>query len=235
MVAEDKIRGRKGGKASSTAPNRQGSGTRKAATSNAAGRPTLAEIERRKENVLVIATELFARQGYAETSLAEIARQAGVATRTLYHHFGDKEELFREVISVRTSNPAGDRPRLIPGETCQDLLFRTANYITDSAIQERSVDIMRLMLAESRRFPELTKKVSDSARNYLLKSVRSVFEELHAAEMIPDDDHEFSTLLFVDLILGFAPIRHYASWERTPPTPEEIDAKIKFFIKGRLA
>ena len=65
---------------------------------NQAGRPTAAELERRKARVMEVATELFVQQGFAATSLVDIARGAGVATRTLYQHFGDKEAIFREVI-----------------------------------------------------------------------------------------------------------------------------------------
>lgn len=202
---------------------------------NMPGRPTLAEIERRKSNVLSIATDLFAIHGYAATSLAEIARKAGVATRTLYHHFGGKEELFREVISARTANPMGERPRLDEADSLFDMLLRTAHYITESAIQGRAVDLMRLMLAESRRFPELTKKVSDAARDHLVRNVREVFEELAAGHLTADLDHSQSAKLFIDLILGYAPIRHYASWQEDLPSEEEYAEKVRFFIVGRFA
>jgi len=53
-----------------------------------AGRPTLVELERRKRKVLEVATKLFVRDGYSATSLVDIAKGAGVATRTVYQHFG---------------------------------------------------------------------------------------------------------------------------------------------------
>ena len=44
---------------------------------NQAGRPTALELERRKALVMDIATELFVTQGYAATSLVDIAKGAG--------------------------------------------------------------------------------------------------------------------------------------------------------------
>ena len=73
---------------------------------NQAGRPTAVELERRKGRVMEVATALFVANGYAATSLVDIARGAGVATRTLYRHFGDKEALFREVIFARDAQYA---------------------------------------------------------------------------------------------------------------------------------
>jgi AcrR family transcriptional regulator len=44
------------------------------------------------------ARDLFATNGYAATSTEDIARDAGVTKGALYHHFGDKQAVFRAVL-----------------------------------------------------------------------------------------------------------------------------------------
>jgi hypothetical protein len=66
-----------------------------------AGRPSLDELARRKSKVMHVATALFVKHGYAATSIVDIAKGAGVATRTVYQHFGDKEAIFRHVMFAR--------------------------------------------------------------------------------------------------------------------------------------
>ena len=44
------------------------------------------------------ALAVFARDGYTRASIDAISAEAGVSTRTVYNHFTDKAELFREVI-----------------------------------------------------------------------------------------------------------------------------------------
>ena len=42
--------------------------------------------------------ELFGNNGYAGTSVNQVVRHAGVTKGALYHHFKDKDELFRAVV-----------------------------------------------------------------------------------------------------------------------------------------
>src|ERR1700719_3258528 len=44
--------------------------------------------------LLDAARDVFARQGFAEASIADIVERAGSSVGSLYHHFGGKSELF---------------------------------------------------------------------------------------------------------------------------------------------
>jgi AcrR family transcriptional regulator len=50
-----------------------------------------------RERVLDAAIELFAKQGYDGTSVAQVLARAGVAKGGFYHHFASKDELLYEV------------------------------------------------------------------------------------------------------------------------------------------
>lgn len=54
--------------------------------------------ERTQERILEAAFIEFAAQGFAGARVDKIARRASINKRMLYHYFGDKEELFREVL-----------------------------------------------------------------------------------------------------------------------------------------
>ena len=47
--------------------------------------------ERTRARLLAAALDLFARQGYERTTVAQIAAAAGVTEMTFYRHFGSKE------------------------------------------------------------------------------------------------------------------------------------------------
>ncbi|WP_333679039.1 TetR/AcrR family transcriptional regulator [Dyella sp.] len=73
------------------------------------GRPK--DMEKRAA-ILEAAKALFIRNAFAGTSMDAIAAEAGVSKLTVYSHFGDKDNLFREVIRARIQD-------LLPEETYQ--------------------------------------------------------------------------------------------------------------------
>ncbi|MEZ5742806.1 MAG: TetR/AcrR family transcriptional regulator [Sphingomonadaceae bacterium] len=201
---------------------------------NQAGRPTAAELERRKERVMEVATDLFVTHGYAGTSLVDIARGAGVATRTLYQHFGDKEAMFREVIFARDTAGALERPTLQDGDTLHDALMRAGQYAYDVTWREKSIGLMRLMIAESTRFPEFMSQVGNSIFARFRKNIEKVFAALEAAGSIPKGDHARSAELFFDIVLGSHPIMTYTNWDAAPPSKADLAERVELFIMGRF-
>ncbi len=57
------------------------------------GNDTLVPNERR-DQILKAAAALFVKQGYAGTSIRDIAQQVGLLAGSVYHHFPSKEDLF---------------------------------------------------------------------------------------------------------------------------------------------
>jgi AcrR family transcriptional regulator len=181
-----------------------------------------------------VATDMFVQRGYAATTLLDIAKKAGVATRTLYQHFGDKEAIFREVIFARdvaVVNP----PVLEAGEDLVSALRKAASYSFDVALRTRSIELMRLMIAESARFPELMSKVATTIFGRFTGNLAQLFRELAGAGLIPDGDHDQSAELFADLLLGNRTVMIYFGWLSAPPTEQDIEVKIDLFIRGRFS
>jgi AcrR family transcriptional regulator len=58
--------------------------------------------QRRREDILRKATELFDRQGYANTSLDDIARAVGIAREGIYYYFKNRAEILLHIIEPRS-------------------------------------------------------------------------------------------------------------------------------------
>lgn len=74
----------------------------------------LAKGEDRKQRILEVAQRLLTRNGWRNTTLAQIAGEAGVSPAGLLHHFESKEQLLHAVVDARDAdddahaNRAGD-------------------------------------------------------------------------------------------------------------------------------
>jgi AcrR family transcriptional regulator len=55
------------------------------------------DVRDKRQAILLAARELFASQGYEETTIAEIARAAGVAVGTVYLYFQNKHDILVDV------------------------------------------------------------------------------------------------------------------------------------------
>ena len=59
--------------------------------------------EEKSDELTAIAGRLFLEKGYEKTTIAEIAREAGIATNVVHWYFASKDLLF--VASLESSNP----------------------------------------------------------------------------------------------------------------------------------
>ena len=66
----------------------------------------LAKGEDRRQRILAVAERLLARNGWRSTSLALIAKEAGVTPAGLLHHFESKEQLLNAVLDARDADDA---------------------------------------------------------------------------------------------------------------------------------
>lgn len=56
--------------------------------------------QRSRAQILDAALGLFSHQGFRATSVRDIAAKSGVSTGNVYHHFKDKETIFRELLDI---------------------------------------------------------------------------------------------------------------------------------------
>ncbi|MCV7078986.1 TetR/AcrR family transcriptional regulator [Mycobacterium szulgai] len=81
----------------------------------------LAKGEDRKQRILEVAQRLLSRNGWRNTTLAQIAGEAGVSPAGLLHHFESKEQLLHAVLDARDldDDTHSDRGGDLIGEIAQ--------------------------------------------------------------------------------------------------------------------
>src|SRR3989449_9260402 len=93
--------------------------------------------ERTRERILAAALKEFSAQGFAGAREDRIARRARINKRMLYHYFGNKEHLFREILTRKV------RERSAWAVTAPDNAAESLAFWFDAAC--RDLDWVRLM------------------------------------------------------------------------------------------
>jgi TetR/AcrR family transcriptional regulator, regulator of autoinduction and epiphytic fitness len=106
--------------------------------------------------VIAAATDAFLAQGYEAASMDAIAACAGVSKRTVYNHFPSKRDLFGAV-TRRLYAGLLDADALLPpaDEAPETALPRLARAILSHLRQPEVSGLLRLVIAEQHRIPEL--------------------------------------------------------------------------------
>jgi len=102
-----------------------------------------------RERVLRAATTSFLAHGY-RSSVDEIARRAGVAKQTVYHHFPNKDELFKEVARDLASRVLVELAA--PGTDLRDGLQRFALAYRQRSLGAQGISAFRTLVPEVSRF-----------------------------------------------------------------------------------
>lgn len=113
----------------------------------------------KREQILQGAMKVFLASGYAGTSMDRVAEAAGVSKQTIYSHFQDKEGLFRSLIEGETLARFEavfqlDPQHIEPARLLQQL---AQIYFTQVVDNSQYVPLLRIVIGESERFPELAK------------------------------------------------------------------------------
>lgn len=115
----------------------------------------------KREEILEIALDLFARKSYDRVSVREIAREAGLSQAGLLHHFSSKEELFLEVLrrrDDRSTDPAVDPVHSVD---------RLIEAVERNAGEPGLVRLFVSMSAESTEEGSLAREFFESRYRYL--------------------------------------------------------------------
>src|SRR5882672_7348485 len=110
----------------------------------------------RREAIIAAGLEEFVARGFAATRLDDVARRAGVAKGTIYLHFKDKEALFEELIRtaiVPLVARLGAPPAM--GGSVRDMIESFARAFIHEVATAKRGDIVRLIVAEGPRFPNV--------------------------------------------------------------------------------
>jgi AcrR family transcriptional regulator len=112
----------------------------------------------RPQEILEAAFAEFSRNGYATTTLDQIAERAGVTKGTIYVYFENKEHLFISMVRelMKVALDAVHEISTREDGTTAELLRELFAFIYQNIVEDRRRrEVVRMLIAEASRFPAL--------------------------------------------------------------------------------
>jgi AcrR family transcriptional regulator len=133
----------------------------KSAPTRRIGRPHQHESQALIARILGVAARLFKEQGYAATSIEQIASASGSGKQTIYRRFFTKELLFQAVMDARTASISERVSKSAVNDDPLLALRSTTREMFGHMLSPDSVAFHRMLIAEAGRFPALVSRTFD--------------------------------------------------------------------------
>jgi TetR/AcrR family transcriptional repressor of mexJK operon len=163
------------------------------------GRPTLTN-----EELLDTALDVFLENGFERTSIDAICAAAGMAKRTVYARYGDKETLFRAALTRAIDDWIVPFERLAACET-EDLertLVEIAQILLTNVLSPAGLRLLRLSNAVSVRMPEISAANTRMGTEPTLAYLADLFRRRLLPADAPNTESEQAALAFLHLVVG---------------------------------
>ncbi len=186
-----------------------------------------------REKILATASRLFSEQGYENTSLSQVARQAKVSKALIFWHFDSKEKLYRSAlrktlepyfIDVDGLEGLGEREQI---ERLIDLFYDFVHENVDSVRF-----FLNLTLQGERQPDEVLGHVQELYRVFR-KSLAEIFESGRRHNVFREETHAEREAGLIMAALAGLLIQHFRS-DGSPDDSRDLIEHLKTTLFQRL-
>jgi AcrR family transcriptional regulator len=172
------------------------------------GRPPNELAGEVEERILDAARKVFLDRGFEGASIEEIAQAARSGKPTIYARFRDKKALFTAAVTGYVIAKQGQLENYSPsGTTLEERLTSIGATVLQEALTPEWIGLVRLAIAEARRFPDLgsilTRMIRERGADTMMRLLGEAVKS-GEVELLPGfspDRLGMTARYFIDLIL----------------------------------
>jgi AcrR family transcriptional regulator len=176
------------------------------------GRPPRGLAGRVEERILDAAAHVFLEHGFRGASVDEIAGVACAGKPTIYARFPGKQALFAAVVERLVRRNTNLEAISCSGASIEERLDALAAVVLTGVLTPETIGLIRVAVAEARRFPDLATSVSRMGRQRPTEALARVFGELagcddigaspaFAPDRLPETARRFLDLVVLPMLM----------------------------------
>ena len=128
--------------------------------------------DERRAQLLDTAREVFARQGFAGTSMDAVAEEAGITKPVLYQHFASKRDLYLELLDDMRERLVNELDHVPPASSLEQVLCE--GVLAYFRFVENNEASFRLLFEATAADPEVAKRLQGTREEIVERTVRVV-------------------------------------------------------------
>jgi AcrR family transcriptional regulator len=160
----------------------------------------------RQRQILSAAFEEFAANGYAAARLDRVARRARIAKGTIYLYFPSKSRLFQAVVRSLIQPVPDDFESTVAASSAsasQLLAEFISRQYSGLVANRKAREIVRLLIAESGKFPELSELYRREVIEPGMRAIRLLIEKgVASGEFRESCVHDFPQMIAAPAVLA---------------------------------
>jgi TetR/AcrR family transcriptional regulator, mexJK operon transcriptional repressor len=196
--------------------------------------------QKTREQIRVAAKRLFLEHGYLATSTDAILAEAGISSKeTLYRHYASKEDLFVDVLGhltlqqPRPSSVITQVPALPDLQALRVAFTTIAREILSIMIQPEYLALLRVIIAETARFPQLGALFRATVPQRALTYFTALLDRAREQNIIGDVDFDAVAHALLGGLLTYALLDMLLAGEDAhPPSLERADAVVEVIMRA---
>jgi TetR/AcrR family transcriptional regulator, mexJK operon transcriptional repressor len=180
----------------------------------------------KREVILRGAKAVFLSKGFAEANMDAVAAKAGVSKMTLYRHFSNKEALFAGVIRALCEQIVNAGVERVFEQAPRQALRSYAEKMIAIVFARETVELHRIVIAESRRFPKLGRLFYVTGPEKCVAVLARYLERHRRNYRLRIVDPWRAAEEFLELLRGYAHLRLLLGLDKRP-SARDINARIE--------
>jgi TetR/AcrR family transcriptional regulator, mexJK operon transcriptional repressor len=157
----------------------------------------------KRSTVLRAAHTLFLRDGFSETSMDAVTKEAGVSKATVYAHFDSKDTLFQTLVREGSQTALGQFPPLVHsgGNPADELLAFFGPLLDLLLTRGAGYAWNRMVIAGAARHPENARLFYSCTIDRITEMVEHYLGELAGGGRLPNAGLRLAAESFLSVVL----------------------------------
>lgn len=193
--------------------------------------PSPRVVAEKKRNMLKAASEMFLQNGYDDMHLDHLIEKIGGSKAFIYNNFENKQGLFIAVVEYSCSELLNPLEGLDPVEfSLEDGLSELARRYLNVSLDERSILLHRLIIAERLQFPEIGEVFYNAGPSVSFRIAARFMKAQQDIGAITDakDANDLATIFLGMINAGYLTQMLTSGMPR--PSDDKVDARIALAV-----